>query len=227
MTQRPPQPSAAQIHQHIWLAIVRRRLRPGSRLKEEELAEIFGATRARIRQALTALERDGLVTHQPNRGACISEPSADEASDTFLAREAIELRLVERLCGRATPEAIGRLQAHVAAERRAHARGDADAMVRLSGAFHLLIAECVGAEFLGEVLRMLIARSSLITAMYQPLAVQSCGPDEHAAILAAIAEGQAERACALMRTHLGHLQANLAVGDGDPPSSDLRLALAL
>ena len=165
MTARAPQPSVAQIHQRIWLAIVRRRLRPGSRLKEEELAEVFGTTRARIRQALAALERDGLVTHQPHRGACICEPSADEAADTFFARQAIELRLIDRLSARATPEALARLTAHVAAERRAHARGDADAVVRLSGEFHLLIATLVGADFLGEVLRTLIARSSLITAM--------------------------------------------------------------
>ena len=226
MNGQSPQPSAGDIHQHIWLAVVRRRLRPGSRLKESELAQVFGTTRARIRQALAALERDGLVTHQPHRGACISEPSADEAADTFFARRAIELRLVDRLCAHATPGALERLAAHVTSERQAHEKGDADAMIRLSGAFHLLIAELVGAEFLGEVLRMLIARSSLITAMYQPMQVQSCGPDEHAAILAALAEGNPTRARDLMAAHLEHLQAGLCQEDPDQPTSDLRLALS-
>ena len=219
-------PKVQEIYQRIWLAIVHRRLRPGSRLKEEELAELFAVSRARIRQGLAALERDGLVSHAPNRGACISEPSADEASDTFFARAAIELRLVERLCTRATPAAIARLRAHVAAERRAHAHGDADAIVRLSGQFHLLVAELVEARFPGEVLRMLIARTSLITAMYQPMQVQACGPDEHAAIVAAIAAGDGARARRLMAAHLDHLQAGLERAPRGPASSDIRHALA-
>ena len=103
----------AIICEKIWLAIAERRLRPGTRLKEEQLAEIFSVSRARIRQALTALERDGLVTIMPNRGAFVSEPSVDEARDVFVTRRAIEQRVVERLCERATVEDIERMRSHI------------------------------------------------------------------------------------------------------------------
>ncbi|WP_162825479.1 GntR family transcriptional regulator, partial [Escherichia coli] len=55
-------PSTQQIVEKVWLSIAERRLRPGVQLKEEQLATIFGVSRARIRQALSVLERDGLVT---------------------------------------------------------------------------------------------------------------------------------------------------------------------
>ena len=46
----------AQICDRVWLSIAEKRLRPGTRLKEEELAEIFAVSRARVRQALVILE---------------------------------------------------------------------------------------------------------------------------------------------------------------------------
>ena len=58
-----------EIYNRIWLSIAERKLKPGTRLKEEQLAEIFSMSRARVRQALSALEHDGLVTLVPNRGA--------------------------------------------------------------------------------------------------------------------------------------------------------------
>ncbi|MBK5925813.1 GntR family transcriptional regulator [Rhodobaculum claviforme] len=222
-----PRPSATveTICERIWLAIAERRLRPGARLKEEQLAEIFEVSRARIRQAFAMLERDGLILLVPNRGACVAEPTIDEARDVFFARRAIEGRVVERLCARIDAPGIARLRAHVEAERAAHAARDRSAIVRLSGAFHLLIAELSGAGYLQQVLRDLISRTSLITAVYQPQMVANCGPDEHADLVEAIAAGHTARAVALMAAHLDHVERDIDLqGAADPPR-DLREAL--
>lgn len=215
----------AQIRDRIWIAIVQRSLRPGARLKEEELAEVFGVSRARIRQALAVLEKDGLVTLTPNRGACISEPSIDEARDAFFARAQIEKRLVERLCQRASPADVAVLTQHVQDERSAHLQRDPQAIVRLSGEFHALIARLSGAGLLGDILQMLTARTSLITAMYQTAQVQNCGPDEHQRIVAAIARRDAPAASAAMADHLHHLESALELDKARPPAPDLRAAL--
>lgn len=75
--------SVEQIVERVWLSIAERRLRPGVQLKEEQLASIFHVSRARVRQALTVLARDGLVTIIPNRGAFVCKPSVEEARDVF------------------------------------------------------------------------------------------------------------------------------------------------
>lgn len=220
----------AEIGERIWLAIAERRLRPGTRLKEEELAEIFGVTRARIRQALAGLEREGLVTIVPNRGALVAAPSVEEACDVLYARRAIEQRIVERLAGQVrsgdlAPGAIDGLRAHVDRERAAAQAGAASDVIRLSGGFHQHLAELVGSAFLSSVLRDLIFRSSLITAIYRDSAHDNCGPDEHDRIIAALERGDADAVRAAMGAHLDHIEADLDLDRHRQPDPDLRSVL--
>ncbi len=210
------------IYARIWSAIAERKLRPGTRLKEEQLAELFSVSRARVRQALAALERDGLVTIFRNRGAFVAEPSIEEARDVFFARRMIEARLVERLSAAPSQQAIDRLRQHLNAEKAAHLAQDRKAIIHLSGEFHLLIAELAGSRYLWQVLRDLISRTSLITAVYQSHSDTSCGPDEHAQIVEAIARGDAARANHLMDHHLEHIETALDLTDENERSTDLK-----
>lgn len=211
----------AEVYNRIWRAIADRKMRPGTRLKEEKLAEIFSVSRARVRQALAALEHDGLVTIVPHRGAFVSQPSVEEARDIFFARRAIETQLARRLCATATPEVVSKLERHVAREREAHAEGDTRTAIRLSGGFHLLIGELAGSPYLWDVLRDLVSRTSLIIAMYQVRTGPDCGPDEHAEIVAAITQGHSDRATELMAHHLEHLEGTLDLEQDASQSDDL------
>jgi len=215
-----------EIYNRIWLSIAERKLKPGTRLKEEQLAEIFSVSRARVRQALTALEHDGLVTLVPHRGAFVSQPSIEEARDIFFSRRTIELSLVSRLCEFASAEAIARLEAHVAEERQARAAGDTKATILLSGGFHLLIGELAGSPYLWDVLRDLVSRTSLIIAMYQTRKQAECGPDEHAELVRVIKDGDGPRAQHLMSHHLDHLEGQLDLEEAAGTSDDLRDLLA-
>lgn len=215
----------SQIFDRIWLSIAERRLKPGTRLKEEELAEIFDVSRARIRQALATLEREGLVTIQTNRGAFVSEPSVEEARDVFYARRAIEHRVVERLCARINKDHVARLNAHVAEEREADRLGNRTDIIRLSGGFHLLLAELAGSSFLYGVLKDLISRTSLITAVYRSRHMHNCGPDEHQAIVELIARADCAAAIKAVIEHLDRVECELELEDDKDQSSNLRAAL--
>src|SRR5687768_18259262 len=78
-------------------AVLDHRLPPGTKLKERELAEIFGVSRAAVRAALTRLGHSLLVELRPNRGAVIANPSPDETQDLFEARRVIETATLQRL----------------------------------------------------------------------------------------------------------------------------------
>lgn len=225
----PHQPDDSEIYERVWTSIAERKLAPGTRLKEERLCEIFSVSRARVRRVLDMLAHDGLVTHVPNRGAFVSKPTIEEARDLFFARRVVEDGLIERLAQIATPGMLARLEAHVAEERAAHAARDMGRIVRLSGAFHILIAELSGSAVLTEALRDLVSRSSLVTAMYQPRTTAECGPDEHAGIVRLIAEGRAAEARAAMRAHLSEIEEALDLRDDgqDRRSVDEILAEAL
>ena len=76
-----------------------------------------------------------------NRGAMVSKPSVREAREVFAARRLIETSIVESVIKSATRRDIKRLQEHVAREQDAWGANDRRAILKLSGEFHLLLAE--------------------------------------------------------------------------------------
>ncbi|WIY25826.1 GntR family transcriptional regulator [Parasedimentitalea psychrophila] len=197
------------IYERIWAAIAERKLPPGTRLKEERLCEIFNVSRPRIRRALDQLGHDGLVKHIPHRGAFVATPSIDEARDVLYTRQVIEPGILRALTERITPNKIKTLRDHVAQEREAHSTGENAAIIRLSGAFHLLLAELAETPILTDVLRDLVSKSTLVTAVYQPKSVSQCGPDEHEDIIHHLQQGDTLGAIASMDHHLRDIETQL------------------
>jgi len=76
--------------------IVRHDIAPGSRLREQELADAYGAPRAKVREALMALQERGLVERIPNRGAIVVKLDLEQVFEIYQVREVLE-GLVVRL----------------------------------------------------------------------------------------------------------------------------------
>lgn len=63
---------------------------PGARLRQEELAELFGTSRIPVREALRALEYEGLVTSEPHRGFTVTSLDADDIEEVYELRILLE-----------------------------------------------------------------------------------------------------------------------------------------
>ena len=218
-------PTPEQIAERIWLSIAERRLRPGMRLKEAELGEIFQVSRARVRQALAILEREGLVASEVNKGAFVAEPSVEEARDIFEIRRHVEHRVLERLGETVDAAKLLDMFEHVARERIANNANDQREIIRLSGGFHVLLAEMAQADFLCGLMRDLVSRTSLITAAFRDSDRYNCGPDEHEQILLYLKNGELEKAQSAMRHHLQHVEAELSLTKDREPPRNLKEAL--
>lgn len=216
--------STERIAASITQAIVERRLMPGTKLAEQQLADIYGVSRTLVRQALNQLSRHRLVTLTPARGACVAEPSVEEARQVFELRKMLESALVSQLCTTITPAQIRTLREHLKLEREALKRTDVPGRTRLLADFHVLLARLLGNEVLAELLQELLSRSSLIALMYQSGHSAAESQAEHEALVDALEAGDAARAERLMLAHLGHVEAHLRL---QQPSSDLRTALQL
>ena len=70
--------------------IVSHDIAPGSRLREQELAHEYGAPRAKVREALMALQQRGLVERIPNRGAIVVRLDLDQVFEIYQVREVLE-----------------------------------------------------------------------------------------------------------------------------------------
>ena len=75
---------------HLREAILSGDYAPGTRVRQEELAKIFGTSRIPVREALKELEVEGLITLVPNSGAWISKLDSKECSEIYKIRERIE-----------------------------------------------------------------------------------------------------------------------------------------
>jgi len=112
-----------QVHDRIHAAIAAQELPPGIRLREDQMRQIFGVSRARIRKVFARLAFEGLVTIEPNRGASVAKPSPDEARENFAARRAIEATIVRMVADRFEPRHKTALARHIAKETCRRKRG--------------------------------------------------------------------------------------------------------
>ena len=213
------------IHERILRAVLEHRLPPGTQLVEDRLAELFDTSRAQVRDVLARLANDGIVQTFPNRGAFIAAPTVDETREVFEARRLIEPALVRRLIARRDPAAVTALRAIVVEEEAARAKHDRPTMVRLSGEFHMRLAECAGNRVLERTLRGLASLTVLAIFLYDAPHATACREDEHALILAAIEGRRAERAVALMLEHLDHIESSLDLVPRTEAPIDLAAAL--
>ena len=86
MGRKPEKPLVEKIRFHLEEQIIAGRLKPRQRLVEEEIAREMSVSRSPIREALRALERDGLVTLTPGRGACVADLTPEEVDDVYAVR---------------------------------------------------------------------------------------------------------------------------------------------
>jgi DNA-binding GntR family transcriptional regulator len=205
----PASTSTQRIVQAITTAIVERRLMPGTKLAEQQIADIFKVSRTLVRQALNQLSRDHLITLEPARGAFVAQPSVEEARQVFEVRKMVEAALVRQLCAVVTTEQVAQLRKHLRTEADAVARTDVTGRTRLLADFHVVLARLLGNEVLAQLLTDLLSRCSLIALMYQSAHSAEHSADEHVAIVDAIERRDARAAVRLMQAHLGNVERNL------------------
>jgi DNA-binding GntR family transcriptional regulator len=209
-----------EIHEKIYVAILEHRLHPGTKLVEERLAEIFGVSRARVREVLARLAHEQIVELYPQRGAYVAKPTIEQAADVFEARRLIEPAMLRRLVSTLTPEKVARMRQHQELELDARRRDDKRAIVRLSGEFHTLLADLAGNTSLARSMRELSTLTCLVIFLYDAPTATSCRADEHSQIIDAVSKRDSARAEKLMLEHLDHIESSLRL---DAPTGDVDL----
>ncbi|WP_127562130.1 GntR family transcriptional regulator [Nioella ostreopsis] len=174
--------------------------RPGSRLVESELAERFGVSRTPIREALQRLETQGLLTRD-GRSLIVASLDHDQMAQLYIVRAELEGLAARLAAQHAAAEEIKVLQEMVAADQAL--LDDPSALSRANRRFHKQIHLASHNKYLVQQLD-LVHRSMALMATTS-LAAEGRGPvalEEHAAIVAAIAERDGDRAARMLKDHL-------------------------
>lgn len=215
------------IYRTINDAIIEHRLRPGARLREDALAEVFGVSRTGIRKILQRLALEHLVTLTPRRGASVTRPSAEEARDVFAARQLVECGVMESVANGMTATVVSELRDIATRERAALRGGEQSTAIKLSAEFHVRLAQLSGNAALAEFVGRLCSRSSLILAVYGNPGNLGCESHDHDELIDCLEAGKGERATGFMGRHLKSIEASLSIDVEEEEVPDLHRIFSL
>lgn len=197
-----PNSSDELIYAEILEAILGQRLQPGTKLKEDDISQIFKASRTSVRRALLRLSLGGIVDIKHNKGAAVSSPSPKQAKEIIQARRLIEPEIICEVIQHCTENDMASLRALIKAEQERFENANRSSGLRISGDFHIRLAEISGNQTLAEIIRRLVPQTSLVIALYEKPGFTNCSHHEHYALVESILERDKHKAGQLMDTHL-------------------------
>lgn len=112
------------------------RFKPGEKLVEATIADRLGVSRGPVREALHQLEEEGLVTHNPRRGATVTEIGPIDAREIYTLRAELEAVAVGFLTSAFSAETIAEMETCVKDMRKAEDEGDITVIYELDRRFH-------------------------------------------------------------------------------------------
>lgn len=182
-------------------------LAPGDRLVERVVVEEFDCARHTVRMALQALQDEGLVTVERNRGAAVAALDAERLRGLFEVRTALELesahRMLERHDGRVAAsvhDAVARLDAVCAAAAPAWRR-----IVEAHEGVHEALVLAGDSARIAEAYARLSGEIRLFVIALRPLWTPATMAQHHRDLLAAL-EAQGPGA---LRRHLDEGEATV------------------
>ncbi|MHC8385385.1 GntR family transcriptional regulator [Pseudomonas sp. LB3P14] len=194
------------LYARVFDAILEQRIHASSRFTEESLAQMFGVRRSDIRGVLTQLSHQQIIVLRANHRPRVAALDAEQTRQTLHARRLTEITLVRLACRQPRAQDLDRLHALIDSERHCTAHGPA---IRLSGEFHLQLAEMAGNAPLAHFLGSLVPLTSLAIAQFEARVEGYCGWQVHEEIVNAVERGDALRAETLLSGHLDYLEAVL------------------
>ncbi|WP_347342795.1 GntR family transcriptional regulator [Sphingomonas echinoides] len=191
-------------YQHLLAMLMSLEIAPGERIAIDAVARQLGISQTPIREALSQLEAEKLVTKLPNVGYRASaQMSREDVRDLYTLRQLIEPYAAARAAEAMTDESIAILEA-VGRDMSSIADGDAHAYSRFAEAdatLHRLIATGSGNRLIAETIERLHAHLHIFRALYHTNAPQEAAAEHRLIIDALVAHdpGAAEQA---VRRHL-------------------------
>ncbi|MEZ4684096.1 MAG: GntR family transcriptional regulator [Caldilineaceae bacterium] len=204
------QTEADKVYAELHQAIVRGELLPTQRLVELDLAKQLGVGRAAIRTALDRVVHDGLVEHEPNRGAHVRLVTVEEAVEMFEARAVLEGLALRYTALNATDGEISELQAMIAQMEACFAAGDLLSISNINAQLHAAMLRIANHQTVNRLLERLQAYH--VRFQYRMILVPGRATyslQEHRVIVEAVAAHDPDAAEIAMRRHLSHSAAAL------------------
>ncbi len=195
------------VYDELKMKIMMGAISPGTRMMEVELAEEMGVSRTPVREAIRKLEKEGLISIEPRRGAYASSLSSQDMVDILEVRQTMEGLAADLATTRFSDEQKKELQRVSESFDEAVESGDMQQMIALDTLFHHLIVEGTGNKLLtvmvGQLQDMVLRFRYLY---YDDFRRAEKMPGEHKEILEAILGGDPIKAKNAADNHIDGLK---------------------
>lgn len=204
---RLPQSASVNATDRAYAEIKRRidtnELRAGVVVKQHELAAMLGLSRTPVREALIRIAEEGLIEIRPRYGVLIRPFTLDEISGTCEVLMVLEAHAARRMAEQgATTEAMVALEAGQAVMEAAVATQDVAAWLEADEAFHKRLASECGNSQLSTIVHQLWDRLKRVrTSPRQHRSISPAANREHASLIRAIRQRNAQRASEIQGKH--------------------------
>lgn len=199
----PKQSLTEKAYLEIKKRIIRYHLKPGARLRIDELAAALNMSQTPVREALNRLEQEQFVERLPQKGFGVRALSIQEVEDIYDLRAALEVLAAEQAAQRMDPQIHQQLRVLLNKIQVLIKEGERGQILKLSQEFHVIILEGSGNRLLAETGRGILDRIwmiqnlNLLTSDHMTDAQR-----EHLEIMEALVIGDPAKAAKLMRDHL-------------------------
>lgn len=198
---------AGEVRSEIERMIVEGDLAASEKLNELALSNAMGVSRGTVREAIRSLADSGLVDLVANRGAFVHETTLPEVRNLYELRGAIFAMAcasaARRVAAGEDTRLVRRLEANLEKMRVVHDKNDIEKYYRLNIEFHDLLMEGAGNPKAKTIYDNLVKEMHLFRRKGLSIATNIARSiEEHEAILAAVAAGDAEGARAAAERHI-------------------------
>ena len=198
-------PRGAFVYNALLEGIRAGRIRPGDRLREEEIAQSLGVSRTPVREALQHLQARRLIEMAPGRGIVVIEFNTQQVMELYAMREVLEGAAARFAAQHAMPAEIAMLRDFL--DEFDAAEGDSQRLAKVNNSLHRTIYAAARNRYMLEALNNLDDALSLMqdTTFSLPERFASAS-QEHRGILAAIEQRDADAAEMASRRHIREAQ---------------------
>ncbi|RLA84590.1 MAG: GntR family transcriptional regulator [Deltaproteobacteria bacterium] len=185
---------SAAIYEVLKADILNGRLRPGEKLVASRLAEAYGVSVIPVREALSRLKAEGLVTIVPHTGAYVTEIDLEDLKDLYPIRGVLEGFAARLACGRIGEEDFGRLEGLIEEMDRVIKEGRFPEMGGLNYEFHMTIYKASGNRHLVSLIDELWQKTARVRSVFALVPERAKeANEEHKEILSRLKDGDAKR----------------------------------
>lgn len=133
--------------QKLTQAIVSGHFKAGERLVEMDLSELFGVSRATLREALRTLAGEGLVELRQGRGSYVAKPSIEDLTQMVALRAILEGAAARVVTQERSPSVLSNLEAIISDAELSLARGEKERFRNKIWQYHNRLMEAGGNRF--------------------------------------------------------------------------------